>query len=122
MLEHAARHWWTLALRGALAILFAIIAFAYPFSAALALVIVFGAYSLVDGILALIAASRLSHQDENWQPLIIEGVIGVLFGVIAFANPAAIALAVTYVVGRVGDPDGHTGTGGRRAPAPGDRQ
>ena len=98
MLEHAARHWWTLALRGALAILFALIAFLHPFGAALALVIFFGAYSLVDGILALVAASRLSHQDENWQPLIMEGVIGVLFGVIAFASPAAIALALTYVV------------------------
>lgn len=98
MLEQTARHWWTLTLRGVLAILFAILVFISPLNAGLALVIFIGAYALVDGVLALIAAARLSHADENWQPLIIEGVLGILFGIIAFADPAAMAVALVYVV------------------------
>lgn len=97
MLEQMARHWWTLTLRGALAILFAIVVFVSPLGAGLILVLFFGAYALVDGVLALIAAARLSHADENWQPLIIEGVLGILFGIIAFADPAAMAIALVYV-------------------------
>ncbi len=98
MLEHAARHWWTLTLRGALAIIFAILAFTAPLSAITALVILFGAYSLASGVFALIAAARLSHADENWQPLIIEGVIGVLFGVVAFTDPVGVGVALVYIV------------------------
>ncbi|MBV9850161.1 MAG: DUF308 domain-containing protein [Armatimonadetes bacterium] len=97
MLEHMARHWWTLALRGALAVLFALIAFAHPFGAAFALVTLFGAFVLADGVFALIAAARLSHQDERWLPLIVEGVVGVLFGIITFASPAAVAAALVFV-------------------------
>jgi uncharacterized membrane protein HdeD (DUF308 family) len=98
MLENAARHWWTLTIRGVLAILFAILAFAYPISATLILVILFGAYAFVDGVFALIGASHLSHADENWQPMIIEGVLGIIFGIIAFADPTAVGYALVWIV------------------------
>jgi uncharacterized membrane protein HdeD (DUF308 family) len=98
MLEHTTRHWWTLTLRGVLAIIFALIAFAAPLSAVTALVIIFGAYALVGGIFALIAAARLSHASENWQPLIIEGVIGIIFGIIVFANPVGVGVFLVYIV------------------------
>ena len=49
-------HWWALALRGVVAILFAIIAFAVPGITLAALVILFGVYALIDGIFAIVSA------------------------------------------------------------------
>jgi alkanesulfonate monooxygenase SsuD/methylene tetrahydromethanopterin reductase-like flavin-dependent oxidoreductase (luciferase family) len=59
-------NWWALALRGALAILFAIIAFALPLVAATAMVLVFAAYAFVDGIFALIAESARRSGRQNF--------------------------------------------------------
>ena len=58
-------NWWALAIRGVFAIVFAVIAFVWPGITAAALVLLFGAYALVDGIFSLIgAAFRLRH----WHP------------------------------------------------------
>ena len=56
MVLNLARNWWALALRGAAAIVFGILALFWPPAAVVALVAVFGAYALVDGILNLVAA------------------------------------------------------------------
>src|ERR1700738_2470263 len=53
-----ARNWWVIALRGALAILFGIIALFLPEATMLALVLLFAAYMLVDGVLAIVAGVR----------------------------------------------------------------
>ena len=75
-------NWWVLALRGALAILFALIAFFLPLVAATAMVLVFGAYAFVDGIFALIAGLRAARHHGRSAPLLIEGVLNLLIGVV----------------------------------------
>ena len=57
-----ARNWWALALRGAAALLFGLIALIWPPSAVAALVLLFGAYAFVDGIFNLIAAVRAPRE------------------------------------------------------------
>ena len=74
-------NWWALALRGILAILFAIIAFVWPASAAAALILVFGAYALVDGIFALIAALRAARHHGRSGGLLLEGILNLLIGI-----------------------------------------
>jgi uncharacterized membrane protein HdeD (DUF308 family) len=66
------RHWWAFALRGLAAILFGIMAFAWPGPTLAALVLLWGAYALVDGVLAVISAAR-TGQDHRWG-LLLEGV------------------------------------------------
>jgi hypothetical protein len=53
-----AHNWWAIALRGAVAIAFGIIALLLPSVTMLALVLLFAAYMLVDGVLAIIASRR----------------------------------------------------------------
>src|ERR671923_2512153 len=50
-----ARNWWVLALRGVLAIIFGVLAFLWPGLTLITLVLLFGAYALVDGVFAVIA-------------------------------------------------------------------
>ena len=92
------RNWWVLALRGALAILFGFLAFISPGITLLALVFLFGAYMLVDGALAIAVALWQAGKAERWWLLLIEGAVGVLAGIVAFASPGITALALLYLV------------------------
>jgi uncharacterized membrane protein HdeD (DUF308 family) len=95
MLHTLVANWWALALRGLAAVLFGLLTFFLPGITLVTLVLLFGAYALVDGIFNLIAFFRVaSHQ---WA-LLIEGVIGIIAGVITFAWPAITAIVLLYVM------------------------
>lgn len=98
MEQRIARGWWVLAVRGGLAVLFGLLAILVPGAALTALVTLFGAYALVDGVFALLTAARFTHTDDRWGLLIVEGVIGLAAGLFAFVHPAATALALAYLV------------------------
>jgi uncharacterized membrane protein HdeD (DUF308 family) len=92
------RYWWVLALRGALAVLFGLIAFVMPRITLAVLILWFGAYALLDGVFALAVAFRVRHTDERWWPLVIEGVCGIIVGLIAFVQPGLTALTLITLV------------------------
>ena len=89
-------HWWAFALRGVAAIIFGILAFAWPGVTLAVLVLLWGAYALVDGILALVSAFRTGH-DHRWA-LLIEGVVGIGAGVATFLWPGLTALVLVYII------------------------
>jgi uncharacterized membrane protein HdeD (DUF308 family) len=90
--------WWALALRGLVAILFGLAALFWPGLILTVLVTLFGAFALVDGILAVIAAFRSSGRGMRKALLLIEGVIGILFGLVALLFPGLTALALLYII------------------------
>jgi uncharacterized membrane protein HdeD (DUF308 family) len=98
MIGVLARNWWALALRGLFAILFGLLAFALPGLTLAALVILFGAYSLVDGIFALITAVRAAEAHERWWLFVLEGLAGVAAGVITFMWPGITALVLLFLI------------------------
>jgi uncharacterized membrane protein HdeD (DUF308 family) len=61
MLDTLARTWWAIALRGLVAVLFGVAAFIWPGLTLTVLVILWGAYALVDGVFALVAAFRAAQ-------------------------------------------------------------
>ncbi|HYZ63931.1 MAG TPA: HdeD family acid-resistance protein [Acetobacteraceae bacterium] len=93
-----AQNWWVLALRGVFAIIFGIIAFAVPAAAMLALVLVFGAYSLLDGIANIVLAVRGARRHERWGLFLLNGVLGVLVGIGAALWPGITVLAFVFMV------------------------
>ncbi len=95
MLHTLAANWWALALRGLVAVLFGLLTFFLPGITLVTLVLLFGAYALVDGVFNVIAFFRVaSHQ---WA-LLIEGAIGILAGILTFAWPAITAIVLLYVI------------------------
>jgi uncharacterized membrane protein HdeD (DUF308 family) len=99
MLDYYARSWWTVALRGALAVLFGVAAWIWPDVTIRVLVLLFGFYALVDGLLALAAAlvgGRLVSGRRGW--LIFEGVAGVAAGVLTFIWPEITTLVLLYLI------------------------
>ena len=94
LLHTVAKHWWLLAIRGALAILFGILAFANPVSMGMTVMWVFGFYVLLDGVLALVAGFR---SKMGW--MILHGAVGVLLGGLILAMPGLAAIVVTSFIG-----------------------
>jgi len=93
-----ARDWWSFLLRGVIAVLVGIVTFLAPGFTLGALVILFGAYALVDGVLSIVAAWRASRSHEHWGMLLLEGVAGILAAVVTMAWPAITAVALVFVV------------------------
>jgi len=90
--------WWAVALRGLLALLFGIVAFIWPGISLAALVFLFGAYALADGIFTVITALRAPEGYRRWWVLLLEGVFGVTAGVLAFVWPGITALVLLYLI------------------------
>jgi uncharacterized membrane protein HdeD (DUF308 family) len=96
MVELLARRWWALALRGLLAVLFGILTFIIPGLTLFYLVLLFGAYAILEGVFNIISALRAPRQ--HW-PLLLEGIVGIIAGFLAFGWPGITALILLYVIG-----------------------
>lgn len=95
---HVARAWGLVAVRGVLAILFGLFAFFYPGVTLLVLIAFFGAYMFVDGIVALVQAVRFRHQREQWPMLLLEGILGIVAGLVTYFLPGAAAFAWVFTI------------------------
>ena len=97
--EVLADSWWSVGLRGLLAIAFGLICLLVPPAAILALIILFSAYMLVDGVLAIASGIKAARNGERWGLLILEGLVSIAAGVIAFLWPAITAVAFVILIG-----------------------
>lgn len=91
-------NWWALALRGAIAILFGIVAIIWPGITAITLTILFGAYAFVDGVFALIAGLRAARHHGRSGALLLEGILNLLIGIICFVWPGPALVALIYLI------------------------
>jgi uncharacterized membrane protein HdeD (DUF308 family) len=90
--------WWLVLIRGILAILFGLFALFAPGTALLALVFVFGAYAIIDGITAIIAGIRHRKEESHWGWHVFQGVVSLIAGIVAFTWPGVTVLAILFVI------------------------
>jgi uncharacterized membrane protein HdeD (DUF308 family) len=93
-----ARNWWALLIRGIAAVIFGVLAFAWPGATIFAIVILFGAYALVDGIFAVVAAVRAAQSHERWWPFLLEGIVGIAIAAITYFEPHVTAFALYFTI------------------------
>lgn len=93
-----AQNWWVVALRGVLGIAFGVIALIWPDITLLSLVLLFSAYMLVDGMLAIVSAVRAARSGHRWLLLVAEGLLRIAVGVLAFLWPEITVLAFVIIV------------------------
>ncbi|HTK40568.1 MAG TPA: HdeD family acid-resistance protein [Gemmatimonadales bacterium] len=94
-----AKVWWALALRGVAGILFGILAFVMPALTLAVLVLLFGAYALVDGIFNVVASLSGRSGARPWWALLLAGLVGIGAGLLTFFMPGLTALALAYLIG-----------------------
>jgi uncharacterized membrane protein HdeD (DUF308 family) len=88
-----------LGLGGIAAVLFGVVALVWPGITLLALVVLFGAYAIVGGVLTLISGIDLATEHaRHWVPMVFSGLFGVAIGVLTFFRPGITALALVYLI------------------------
>jgi uncharacterized membrane protein HdeD (DUF308 family) len=90
---------WVPALHGAAALLFGVLALVWPQITLLALTVLFGAYVLVDGVVALCGALVVRGRptgDRVWVAL--RGLAGIVVGLMTLLWPAITTLALLYLI------------------------
>ena len=98
MNEMLLRSWWVLALRGAIAIAFGILALVWPNLTLLVLVALFAAYALLGGVVSIAGAVKSRKDDSDWWLLLLLGLISVAAGVVAIVYPVLTALVLVLVM------------------------
>ena len=94
-----ARWWWAFILRGILAVAFGFLAFFAPALGIAVLVGLFAAWALIDGATNLVAGLRSRGRDRSWWLSILEGIVGIVAGVIALLFPVYAAEALVLIIG-----------------------
>jgi uncharacterized membrane protein HdeD (DUF308 family) len=93
LLDACARNWWVLLLRGIFAVLFGVAAFSWPGPTLVALVFLYGAYALADGVTALWAGAFA----RAWW-LVLSGLLGIAIGIGTFFYPGITAVVLFYMI------------------------
>ena len=91
--------WWSLVLRGLFGLVLGILALFLPGVTLYALVVLFGVYAIADGVIAFVAGVRLAGLHARWWPFLVEGLLGIGAGVIAFLWPQITAVALVLLIG-----------------------
>ncbi len=97
-LDILARRWWAIGIRGLLGIVFGLLAFAMPIATMVAVVWLFGAYALLDGVFNLVAAWRRTDEQRPWWGLLLSGFAGIGAGFVSFIWPGVTAIVLVYLV------------------------
>lgn len=97
------RRWRSLALRGALGLLFGLIAALWAQMPLSTLVLLFGAYAVLDGVIACTLGARHPLRDRTWA-LLLEGLasVGLGLGALVFTRTAAELVVILIAVWAIG--------------------
>lgn len=98
LLGALAQNWWLVMLRGAAAILFGVLAFIWPGITLASLVLLYGAFALADGVLAIVGAIRGGGPGSRWW-LALVGLAGVVAGMLTFLWPGITTLLLLVFIG-----------------------
>ncbi|WP_050028439.1 HdeD family acid-resistance protein [Verrucomicrobium sp. BvORR034] len=98
LLHLLSRNWGWLLLRGILSLIFGVLAFTWPLLTLKVLVLLYGAYALVDGVFALVGAITGGSAVPRWWLALI-GVVSIAAGVAVLLWPGLSALALLIFMG-----------------------
>jgi uncharacterized membrane protein HdeD (DUF308 family) len=98
LIETLKRHWWVPVIRGIAAIIFGIMAFVYPGLTVAVLVLLFGAWVLVDGVFRVVGAIGHRATDPDWGWHLVIGILGIIIGFLTFHAPRITALALIIYI------------------------
>jgi uncharacterized membrane protein HdeD (DUF308 family) len=98
MREHLGRNWGWIVLRGATAVLFGVLALANPGITLAALVLIWGAFAIADGLLAMIAAWKIRDRGRPLWSLFVVGALGIAAGVVTYQLPGVTALVLLMLI------------------------
>ncbi len=98
VIETPRQYWLLILFRGIIAVLFGIMALFSATFTLLFLVYLFGAYVLLDGIMAIIVSLQERKSSRAWLIVFLIGIVGIIVGILSFIHPGNVALVIFYLV------------------------
>jgi len=98
LLQTMGRMWWLVLLRGLAAIVFGILAWAWPGVTLITLVLFWGAYALVDGVAALVGGWQTKDSGKPMWQIVLVGIVGIAAGIFTFVQPGVTAVALLILI------------------------
>ena len=98
MITILTERWWVWLSRGIASVLFGVLAFMWPALTLEILIYLVGAYLLIDGFLNIIAAISHRKQTTSWWIVLLEGLVSVIAGLLAFIWPESTAFILLFIV------------------------
>lgn len=99
MLSILLRSWWVLILRGLFAIMFGLIAIAWPDITVFVIITIIGAFLLLDGMIEIWAGFASRGRDDDWWTDALLGVLAVIAGVAIIAWPDVTPVGLMLFIG-----------------------
>jgi uncharacterized membrane protein HdeD (DUF308 family) len=97
MIQLLVKNWWALEVRGALTIVFGLLALLLPNMTLGALVLLFGTYALTEGTVLLFMSFQWRRASHWWMTL-LQGVAGAVAGIGAFVWPEISAVNILFII------------------------
>ena len=97
-LDVLVERWWMPVIRGVAAIVFGVLALAAPSIGLIALIVMWGAYAIADGVFNVILAVRASRQGARIGSYVFQAIAGIAAGVLTFVYPGITALVLLFVI------------------------
>lgn len=98
MLRALSESWWLFLVRGIIAVLFGLAAIVWPELTITTLVIVFGAYAVIDGVIAIIGGFQSRDGNDQWWVYVLIGLAGIIVGIWAMLFPGLTAIGLLYFI------------------------
>ncbi|HEX5871767.1 MAG TPA: HdeD family acid-resistance protein [Longimicrobium sp.] len=98
MADTLARNWGLVALRGVAGIVFGLLILSNPLLSLAVLMMLFGIYSLVDGVVTVVAAVANRRNQPRWGSFLASGLLGAAAGIIILARPGWTAVGLGYLI------------------------
>ena len=93
------QYWWLFLIRGIFGLLLGVFALMFPGATLAVVVLLIGAYLIVDGIVTIVKALQVMRSDAHRWALLLEGILALAVGVAIFAWPGLSILSLAYLVG-----------------------
>ena len=90
--------WWTVVVRGIVAVLFGFAALIWPAITLFILILLFGAFVLITGAINVFTALSTRETNTNWGWLLASGIVGVLVGIAVFVWPGITGLILLFII------------------------
>jgi len=92
------RGWWQLLFRGLAAIAFGVFTMMRPGISLATLVLLFGVYAIIDGVMGVWVAIAGRKEMDNWWALLLWGLVSLAVGALTFLTPGITALAFLFYI------------------------
>lgn len=87
-----------LKIRGIIAIIIGLVAIFWPGLSLEIIVVLFAAFALLDGVVGVMVAITSAKQNLKWWPFLLEGILGLVIGLLVLAWPGVTLVILIYLV------------------------